>query len=156
VTYAETMWRAARPDEDDSIVAMCLALNSEDPGVAPVSEAQIRRTLEVFRREPHRGRALVLEVDGSSVGYALLIPFWSNEYGGEVCEVDELFVAPSHRDRGLGSSLFDALERGEVGNRSAVAIALGVTRNNTRARRLYERLGFMETGVGLLRTIRRP
>jgi GNAT superfamily N-acetyltransferase len=135
---------------------MCLTYYSEDPGLAPVTEAQIRLTLDALRRQPHRGQAVVLEVDGSAAGYALLIPFWSNEYGGEVCEVDELFVAPSHRGRGLGSALFDAVERGEIGRTPAVAIALGVTRNNQRARRLYERLGFVETGVGLMRPIPRP
>ena len=150
------MWRPAKPNDDDAIIAMCLAYYAEDPGVAPVSETQVRRTLEAFRREPGRGAAAALEVDRATVGYALLVPFWSNEYGGEVCVVDELFVQPSHRNGGLGSALFAALERREIGNQAAVAIALGVTPRNVRARRLYSRLGFVETGTGMARLLRRP
>ncbi len=145
------MWRAAQPEEDGAIVEMCGELNREDPGPEPVAPEQVRRTLEVLRREPFRGRALVLEVGGSAVGYALLISFWSNELGGEVCEVDELFVARAHRNRGYGRSLFDALERGELWPPGFVAIALGVTSNNGRARRLYERLGFLPVGTTMVR-----
>jgi GNAT superfamily N-acetyltransferase len=149
------MWRPAREEDDDAIVEMCLAYYREDPGVAPVAAEQVRRTLEVFRGEPHRGRAVVLEDGGRTVGYALLVPFWSNERGGEACEVDELFVEPGSRNRGLGSSLFAAIERGEVWGASAVSIELGVTPDNESARRLYERLGFVATGTAMMREIRR-
>ena len=73
---------------------MCLGLYREDPGPRPVAREQIEHTLAMLRDEPSRGRVLVLEVDGRPEGYALLIAFWSNELGGEVCEVDELFVNP--------------------------------------------------------------
>jgi GNAT superfamily N-acetyltransferase len=149
------MWRAARADEDEAIVEMCLAYYREDPGL-PVAGEQVRRTLHVLRHEPQRGRAVVLEVAGRLAGYALLISFWSNELGGEICEVDELFVMPDFRNRGSGSALFSAIERGEIWGDSAVSIELGVTRDNVRARRLYERLGFSVTnGTGMRRMLRR-
>jgi GNAT superfamily N-acetyltransferase len=151
VVAAHARWREARPEEDDAIVRMCQHYYREDPGPAPVGEAQVRRTLEALRHEPHRGRAVVAEAAGEIVGYALLIGFWSNERGGVVCEVDELFVAPAARGRGIGTALFAALERGELGAASAVSIELGVTPGNEGARRLYERLGFKATGVGMMR-----
>ena len=148
------MWRPANPNEDDLIVQMCLALNREDPG-EPVSEPQIRRTLSAFRAEPVRGRALLVEVDSVVVGYALLVSFWSNEYGGEICAVDELYVEPSHRSRGISTSLFDAV----VGDRSLwpecpFALELEVTPDNARARALYERLGFRARNQTLRRRVR--
>jgi GNAT superfamily N-acetyltransferase len=147
-------WRAARPDDDGAIVALSLALHREDRGPAPVGEAQVRRTLHVLRRDPWRGRALVLEVDGRPAGHALLLAFWSNELGGEVCEVDELFVEPSQRGRGFGGMLFEAIARGDLWSTEAVAIALGVTPGNARARRLYERVGFAPIGVAMARRLR--
>ena len=57
--------------------------------------------LAKLREEPNRGRAVICDVEGRTVGYALLISFWSNELGGEVCYIDELFVAPLYRGRGL-------------------------------------------------------
>src|SRR5206468_11686951 len=97
---------------------------------------------DVRRRDTDRGRAVVLDIQGQVSGYALLIGFRSNELGGEVCEVDELFVVLEHRNRGYGSSLFTAITQGDVWPAPIAAIVLGVTPDNAAARRLYERLGF--------------
>jgi ribosomal protein S18 acetylase RimI-like enzyme len=145
-------WRPADPGDSHVIVEMSLALYSEDPGLGTVSAAQVAETLAVFQREPWRGLAVVLEVSGVIQGYALLVPFYSNEVGGAVCEVDELFVAPPSRGLGLASALFSAIDEGRFG--PFAAIALGVTPANNRAKRLYERLGFRVAGTTLLRRSR--
>lgn len=150
------MWRLARPEEDERLVELSLALYREDPSPVSVTPDQVRRTLDTFRREPWRGRAALLELDGAVQGMALLVSFWSNELGGEVCEVDELYVAPAARGQGHGTSLFAAIERGELWPSPPAAVALGVTPGNARARRLYERLGFKAVGTNLVRSPRRP
>ncbi len=151
---ANVQWRAATAAEDDIIVGMCLALNTEDPG-QPVGSEQVRRTLAMLRAQPVRGRAVVVEIDRRVAGYALLISFWSNEYGGEIAAIDELYIEPQHRGQGIGSSLFDAV----VADRALwpappAALELEVTPNNARARALYERLGFRARNVMLRRTQR--
>ena len=148
-------WRTARADEDDAVVAMCIQYYREDPGPRPVAPEQMRQTLAVLRREPQRGRAVVLDLDGRAVGYALLIAFWSNELGGEVCDVDEVFVAREHRGHGHGRSLFDGIESGALWPAPSVAIALGLTPGNSRARRLYERIGFEAVGISMVRRLPR-
>jgi GNAT superfamily N-acetyltransferase len=131
---------------------MSLALHLEDPGAARVDRAQVIRTLDVFRTEPHRGRAAVAEMEGIVRAYALLVPFWSNELGGCVCQIDELYVEDTFRNRGVGASLFDAIERDELfESERFIALALGVTDPNARARALYERLGFRSIGTSLVR-----
>ena len=145
------MWREARRGDDDAVVTLCLGLYRDDPGPRPVAPDQVRRTLSMLRQEPWRGRTVVLEVDGAVQGYAILIAFWSNELGGEVCDVDELFVAPAHRKQGHGRSLFTAIEEGLVWPFPTVAIALGTTPGNADARRLYERLGFTFVGISMVR-----
>jgi len=147
------MWRLAEPGDDDSLVEMCLQLYDEDPGVLPVRPENIRATVRALRREPSRGRAVVLDVEGQLSGYALLIAFWSNELGGDICEVDELFVVPERRSQGHGKSLFEAISQGNLWPTPIAGIALGVTRDNVRARRLYERLDFVAAGISMVRRL---
>jgi len=149
------MWRLATESDDDVLVEQCRGLFQEDPGPFPADARNMRETLLTLRREPWRGRAVVLEVAQQVVGYALLIAYWSNELGGEVCAVDELYVTRALRGRGLGAALFEALERGDLWPTPFVAIALGVTPGNARARRLYERLGFAAVGLSMLKRFAR-
>jgi ribosomal protein S18 acetylase RimI-like enzyme len=150
------MWRLACESDDASVVEMCLGLHREDSGASVVDEGQMRRTLATLRREPWRGRVVVLDVGQQVVGYALLVSYWSNELGGEVCAVDELYVNPDFRDRGHGASLFEELERGDLWPGPVAALALGTTPGDTRARRLYERLGFVSIGVSMVKRSARP
>lgn len=153
-------WRAAATAASEAtfaadraaITAMCMALYAEDPGLSAMTPAQIHRTLDAFAHQPLRGQAVVLELaPGDLLGYALLVPFYSNEQGGLSCDVDELYVLPTHRSLGLGSSLFPAIESGTFG--PFIAISLITTPENLRARRLYERLGFRTIGTTLARPL---
>lgn len=143
------MWRPATGADDDAVARCCLALFAEDPGKHEVTEANIQRTLARFRAEPARGRALVLEHEGRVAGYALLVPFWSNEAGGELCTIDELWVEPALRGKGHATTLIAALGRAM----DTVGVQLEVTPMNTRVLALYERLGFL-AGNRLLRRMR--
>ena len=136
-------WRAAREDDEDAIVSMSLALYHEDPSPAQVSAAQVHATLARFRREPVRGRAVVLEIDGEPQGFALLVSFWSNELGGEICTIDEIYVAPPWRGQGHGTRLVQALpDDRTLWPARPVALELEVSPANAAALRLYARLGF--------------
>jgi GNAT superfamily N-acetyltransferase len=143
------MWRPARPEDDDVIVQLCLALHAEVS--RPLASEQMKRTLVSYRRDPWRGRAVALELKGAVRGYALLAASRSSEVGGEVCQVDELYVAPPVRGQGHGVALFTAIERAEVWPAPPVAIALGATAAGSRERGVYERLGFQAAGATLIR-----
>ena len=149
------MWRLATASDDEAIVSMCVALNAEDLGPNPVQSQHVRRTLAKLREEPNRGRAVVCDFEGRTVGYALLISFWSNELGGEVCNIDELFVAPQYRGRGLATALLEELAEKEpsVWPIRPAALALEVTSQNERARALYERLGFRGKNLAMRRLL---
>jgi ribosomal protein S18 acetylase RimI-like enzyme len=139
------MWRHADPADDQAIIAMCRELNREDPGPKPVPDAHMESTLRALRRQPVRGVALVLEIDGRPRGYALLISFWSNELGGEICNIDELYVAPAVRGKGHASSLMRGLRsEASLWPGKHVALQLEVTPRNAKARALYSRLGFCD------------
>lgn len=130
-------WRPATPADDEAIVEMCLELNREDPGPRPVPASHTHRTLAELRAVPTRGQAWVCGPE--PVGYAFLISFWSNELGGEILTVDELFVRKEHRCGGLGRALFEMVL---AQKHRYVAVDLEVTPANARAHALYESLGF--------------
>ena len=53
----------------------------------------------------------ILEVDGASVGYALVSKTFSHEAGGTVWWLEELYILPEYRGKGLGRSYFDFIEK---------------------------------------------
>ena len=151
------MWRAARPEDDEAIVEMSQWLYERLPPPDGVTAEQVRITLGVFRDAPVRGRALVLEDEGASRGFAFLVSFWSNELGGEICTIDELYVEPALRGRGSATALVNALREGSsLWPRDAVALELEVSPANPRARALYERVGFREKRNTTLRMLLTP
>ena len=151
------MWRLAAPSEDNDIIAMSRDLYSEDPAPLPVPEQNTRETLSVLRRNPARGRAVVLELNQTVAGYALLISFWSNELGGEVIIIDELYIKPSCRKQGYGRALlFELARERTLWPGQAVALELEVTPQNARAASLYTSVGFEPVKNSRLRYLRPP
>jgi len=149
------MWRLASAVNDEAIVRMRLALNAEDPGLAPVSAENPRRTLQTLCEMPLRGRAVVLELEGGVCGYALLIACWSNQLGAEICVMDEMYVEPDHRGQGHATRLIDDLATGAVlWASNAAALALEVSPGNQRARRLDESMGFRARNLAICRRLR--
>jgi ribosomal protein S18 acetylase RimI-like enzyme len=138
--YCGCMWRDGGPADDDTVVALCLALNVEDPGPFPVTAEQVRRTLAEFRNRPWRGKVSVLEIGGLVHGYAFLNALWSNELGGEVCVIDELYVIKDFRGLGHATSLLEGIQH--LWGRPVVAAALETSSSNQRADAFYRRLGF--------------
>jgi GNAT superfamily N-acetyltransferase len=138
-------WRLARTEEDDAVAEMSMALYGDAAAAIGVTPGQVLRTLERFRAEPLRGRALVLDSRGTLAGLCLLASFWSNELGGEVCVIDELYLKEDWRGCGHATALVQALKTDRsLWPLQPVAFELEVSPKNPDARRLYERLGFRD------------
>ncbi|MDP2739657.1 MAG: GNAT family N-acetyltransferase [Pseudorhodobacter sp.] len=82
-----------------------------------------------------------------------LIRLLQNEVDNERFLIDSICVAPPMRGRGIGTALVEAL-CAEGTRRGYPAIRLDVVETNRRARALYERLGFLETGTARLGVLR--
>ena len=120
--------------------AMVEALYAEDPGGEPMTVEKLRRSVAAQRRLPGSGRFLLFRVGEETVGYALLLSRWSNEHGGRVAIVDELYVAPAWR--GLGIAREFLREAPRLAGGEVVGVELEVSPHNRRALALYQRLGF--------------
>jgi GNAT superfamily N-acetyltransferase len=68
-------------------------------------------------------------------------------YEGPVTLLDELYVAPNQRGRGIGSALLGAAEA-ITRQRGGRLLEITVDGADTGARRFYERHGYVTTGLG--------
>lgn len=83
----------------------------------------------------------ILAVDGVSAGYALVSKTFSHEAGGTVWWLEELYILPEYRGKGLGRSYFDFIEKAASEN-GVRRLRLEVEPDNTRAAKLYSDLGY--------------
>jgi ribosomal protein S18 acetylase RimI-like enzyme len=131
--------RPARLGDVDVIVPLMRDFCAEDGH--PFDEAKARAALEGLLHDAREGRAFVVEEDGALAGYLVVTFGYSIEFRGRDAFVDELYLVPAHRGRGLGR---EALHVAEACCREAGAHALHleVGRDNARAQRLYRSWGF--------------
>jgi ribosomal protein S18 acetylase RimI-like enzyme len=111
-----------------------------------------RRADEVFRRlliEPTLGRVWLLESEALVAGYVVLTLGYSMEYGGRDAFIDDLFIRPAFRGKGLGRSAL-AEVRSAALSLGVRALHLEVGRDNSAAQALYRRAGFEDSGRQLL------
>ena len=131
---------------------MISGLYSEDPPSVPMAEEKILKTVKELTHNPAKGQIIIFRVNNEIAGYGIIIFFWSNEYGGNILYIDELFVKQAWRSKKIGTEFFNYLYktfRDEV-----VALKLEVTPRNVRARKYYETLEFKETrNIHLLKII---
>jgi len=135
--HFETMTDAQQAAE---VLAMMSALNLEGEPVAGTDPSHFSLTIRTLLTEPSRGRIVLFLYRDGPVGYALLIPYWSNEFGGTLLFIDELFVIAQARSRGIARQFFAFLAASRP--LRVVALALEVDPTNERAKNLYESIGF--------------
>jgi len=126
----------------DQVLRMMRELYDTDAPELPVDPSKFPQTIERLLSDPARGRVMLFIEGDVVVGYSLLIPYWSNEFAGTVLIVDELLVEQAFRGQGIASAFFRFLE--EERPFDAVTLALEVSPKNSRARDLYESMGFEE------------
>lgn len=103
--------------------------------------ADIRLTFKEFSAHPEKGQIVSFKFDDHLCGYAIVVFFWSNEYRGNVLEIDELFVKPEYRRKKVAKSFFDWLKE----EHHSAGWALQVSPDNLTACKFYSKLGFKET-----------
>ncbi|MCU0798928.1 MAG: GNAT family N-acetyltransferase [Candidatus Thermoplasmatota archaeon] len=122
------------------VSGMIKGLYSEDPSGKTMTDEKIRSTFAQLGEHSEQGTIMVLEKDGRTVGYSILVNYWSNEYGGNILFLDELYVIPSERRSGIGSEFIGYLK--EKRPYGSVAILLEVHPRNVLACNFYGRAGF--------------
>lgn len=109
------------------------------PGV-DVLTARLQRLLA-------QGDVVALLADDPALGVALLTLRPSVWYDGPVALLDELYVIPARRGRGLGSALLQMAEQ-VTRRRGGELLEINVDGDDVGARRFYERHGYRNSEPG--------
>jgi ribosomal protein S18 acetylase RimI-like enzyme len=131
----------------DILLSMMREFYSE--GGTPFDPDFAREALRPLLEGGPWGQVWLLWDADDLAGYVVLTLGYSLEFGGRDAFVDELYVRPAYRGRGLGRRALSVVEAAcrELGVR---ALHLEVHRTNPRARALYEAVGFQDRGHFLL------
>jgi ribosomal protein S18 acetylase RimI-like enzyme len=133
-----------RPDHQEAVVALTDAYASDPMGSGrPLPDAARRSLIAGLRAQPTVVIFLAYQ-DGEPVGIATCFRGFSTFAARPLINIHDLAVLPSHRGRGIGRRLLDAVEQ-RARATGCCKVTLEVQEDNARARRIYEAAGFGPT-----------
>jgi diamine N-acetyltransferase len=136
--------REALPDDLGALVELMDEFYREAGYVLDRGEA--RTSFEVLVGEPRLGQVWLVEEDGGEVAGYLVVTFvFAMEHGGSMAVVDDFFVRPASRGRGLGTHAL-AWVRRECAELGLRAMHVEVGHDNVVAQAVYRRNGFATLG----------
>ena len=128
-----------KPEHLDRVMALCAAFHAEE-GITQTDDARRAALSPLLDGLPY-GVVYRIGPPRAPIGYVVICFGWSVEFGGLDAIIDELYIRPGVRGRGIATEALTAIPRAlsEGGLR---AIHLEVDRDNDKAMKLYKRAGF--------------
>ena len=135
--------RAATPSDAETVARLLDAFNREYHAPTPGPDVLTARLHTLLARDD----VIAFLAGDPAIAVALLTLRPNVWYDGPIGLVDELYVAPEARGRGLGSALLVAVES-LTRERGGELIEIAVDGADTDAHRFYERHGYTSTEAG--------
>lgn len=135
-----TALNLAKPEDFDRLVPLVQAFQSE-AGIENSAE-NLREALHPLLEGSPYGAAYLLGPARAPIGYIVIVFTWSLEFAGLEGYVDEFYIRPNVRGRGIGAEVLRTLPKALAGA-GLNALSLEVQRDNERAIRLYSRARFI-------------
>ena len=105
---------------------------------SPVPFGNYEKAFDEMMRSDDYLRGYIFEDGGESCGFALLSKTYSQEAGGVSVTIEEIYIDPEHRSKGLATEFFEYLKSID----GIMRLRIEVEDYNEGAKRLYERMGF--------------
>ena len=134
------MIRKIKPSDRDTFLKLSGMLYASDAVERQIPESNREAAFDELMRSNDYLDGVILESGGKIAGYGLTSKMYSQEAGGFVLWLEELFILPEYRSKGLGGEFFRYAE----GIPGIVRTRLEVEGKNARAISLYKRLGYKE------------
>ena len=112
----------------------------EEEGITQSDETRRAALQPLLEGSPY-GAAYLIGPARAPIGYIVITFSWSLEFGGLDGMIDEFFLRPPVRGRGIATEVLMTLPN-QLARAGLRAIHLEVDLGNSTARKLYERTGF--------------
>ncbi len=133
----------ATPEDIDTLMPLVEAFHVEEATGTPPD--RLRAAIAPLLEGSPHGTVYIAGPRRAPIGYVVISFGWSIEFAGLDGFLDELFIRPGVRGRGIGTEILQSLPRALSGH-GMRAIHLEVHRDNAKARALYEKLHFEPRG----------
>lgn len=137
----EVLFEPYREQDFEELASMVFALYAEDPEGERLTLDKIHLTVEEADVHSDKLAILIFRMNGVIAGYGILNFFWSNEYGGDIINIDEIYVKREARGQGIATRFIESLSQKYPKGR---ALKLEASHSNKKAIKLYEQIGFEE------------
>lgn len=134
-----TALHLAKPGDFDRLDTLVAAFHAE-AGLSSTAETRRAALTPLLDGSPH-GAAYLIGPARAPIGYLVVCFGWSVEFGGLDGFLDELYLRPPVRGRGIAAEVLHALPKALAGA-GLRALHLEVAKDNERVQRLYARAGF--------------
>ena len=121
-------------------IEMAREFYHSDAVLHPVPDSHFEKTAAEALSGGGCAEIFILEYDSAAAGYALTARSFSQEAGGFVVWIEEIYIREPYRSKGLGREFFNYIEKEKDGD--TVRIRLEVEEKNERAQSLYRQLGY--------------
>lgn len=131
--------RLARPEDLDRLMGLVAAFHAE-MGIEQDADQRREALIPLLQGIPH-GCIYLIGPSRAPLGYIILTFGWSVEFGGMDGFVDEIYIRPAIRGRGIATEVLLDLPKALAGA-GLTALHLEVDRTDEAAHKLYLRTGF--------------
>lgn len=132
--------RIIKPSDEIPFINMCQAFYTTDAVLLPISIEKIKATFKKALEDSPFLRLVFIEKENISIGYALFAFYWSNEAGGMVAQLEEIYILPEYRGQNCGNFFFEWMF--ETYSSEVARFRLEACKHNTPALNLYHKQGF--------------
>lgn len=129
----------AGPEDLDKLMTLVAAFHAEE-GIDSDADSRQAGIAPLLTGSPY-GAVYLIGPTRAPVGYVVVTFGWSVEFGGMDGFVDELYIRPPVRGRGIASQVLSDLPNA-LAEAGVKALHLEVDRENEAAQRLYGRSRF--------------
>ena len=134
------MFRKVNQNDKEFLFEMFDKFYASEAVLHPIDRSFYQNTFDEIMQSDRYLEVYIIEYENFPVGYAMLSKSFSPEAGGKIIWIEEIYIEPDYRSKGLGKAFFEFVENKYQGH--IKRLRLEAEPDNKRAVELYLTLGF--------------